>query len=107
MFKHIETSLVQKSKLRSYTKKLKKINQEAPEPIHLYDIRSQEFHKYPVYFDEAIGIDSKSQTVLQETEMDEDCQSTDEIIESGVNRGLKELAKGTKSYGINFEICQN
>ena len=68
----------------------------------LFDSKSQEYKKYPVYRDEQVGIDIKSQNLLRASQMDEDYDSSDEIIESGIKRGLKELTKNETMKGLKF-----
>ncbi len=50
----------------------------------LFDSSRKKYHKYKIFLDEEIGIDVESQNILIKSDMDEDCKSSDEIIEDGV-----------------------
>ena len=51
------------------------------------------YQKHVIYLDEDIGIDSQSQNLLKSMEIDEDCESSDEIIKDGIIKGQRALLK--------------
>lgn len=94
-----------KKKLRRYACKTKKIKDDTKvaeriSDIMLFDSSKKHFYRYQVYLDNDIGIDRVSQDKLIECEIDEDCDSSDEIITDGINRALASLTMAiTKKKG--------
>jgi hypothetical protein len=84
-----------KKKLRRYSSKTKRIKEnkgsEGTSDIMLFDTARTQFCMYRVFMDEEIGIDGESQQMLVKSDMDEDCDSSDEIISKGVRKALEAL----------------
>lgn len=59
--------------------------------LMLFDCSKKNFCRYRVFIDDEIGIDKSSQKILINSNMDEDCQSSDEIISDGIKKGLNYL----------------
>lgn len=79
-----------KKKLRRYAK-TKKFSEDNAADLMLYDSSKKHFCRYSVYMDSDIGIDYRSQHLINKTNLDDDCESSDEIITEGVRRALLEL----------------
>jgi hypothetical protein len=81
-----------KKKLRRYSSKTKHIKDiKGTSDIILFDTARTQFCMYRVFVDEEIGIDGESQQMLVKSDMDEDCESSDEIISKGVRTALEAL----------------
>lgn len=59
--------------------------------LMLYDSSKKHFCRYSVYLDSEIGIDQESQHIIIKSELDDDCESSDEIISEGVRKALLAL----------------
>lgn len=57
----------------------------------LYDSSKKHYQKYKVFLDDDIGIDAESQNYIIDSTMDDDCESSNEIIEQGVRKALEAL----------------
>lgn len=79
-----------KRKLRSFTKGTKHREQRISNLI-LYDSSKKNCCMFKIFLDDDIGIDKKSQGYLMLTEMDDDCQSSDQIINGGIRKGISML----------------
>lgn len=50
-----------------------------------------------MYWDELVGIKGEQQNLLIEQEFDEDSESTDEVIEYGIKKGIEHLEEAVRN----------
>lgn len=75
--------------------------------LMLYDSSKKHFCRYSVYLDSEIGIDQESQRIIIKSELDDDCESSDEIISEGVRKALLALKEAITKKAMSVSAYFN